>query len=389
MEEKKVMVELKHVDKFFGENHVVKDISLPVYQGEFLTILGSSGSGKTTTLRMIGGFDKPNGGEIFVAGANVAHKEPFERDVNTVFQNYALFPHMTVAENIAYGLRMKHVPKQEIKKRVNEMLELVQLKDFGPRQISELSGGQKQRIAIARAVVNDPKVLLLDEPLGALDLKLRKQMQFELKCLQKKLGITFIYVTHDQEEALSMSDRIAIMHDGCLEQVGAPAEIYERPVSKFVADFIGESNVFAGKIKSLNQGCAEIAAPFGTVQSAADGVKETEDVYVSIRPEKVSISSESQGMFSLKGRITEQIYRGATIRFVLSISGMEKDFKADMPSNGLLFTTGDEVYIHWAPQDAFLIREKLTGDRNTDVVALHGEHTEAVFKELSIGEKSI
>ena len=247
------IVELEGVNKEYGNNHVVKDLNLNVEEGEFLTLLGSSGCGKTTTLRMIAGFEEPSSGSILVQGESIAEKEPYERDVNTVFQSYALFPHMTVYDNIAYGLKMKKVPKKEIAERVTKMMTMVQLEGFEKRYPTQLSGGQKQRVAIARALINRPRVLLLDEPLGALDLKLRKQMQLELKRLQKKLNITFIYVTHDQEEALTMSDRIAIMHEGVLDQIGTPAEIYESPKTKFVATFIGETNVFDGCITEIQQ----------------------------------------------------------------------------------------------------------------------------------------
>ena len=242
------IISLEGVEKRFGSNLVVKKMNLEIAEGEFLTLLGPSGCGKTTTLRMIAGFEEASAGVIKVEGERIEDKEPFQRNVNTVFQNYALFPHMTVFNNVAYGLTIKKVPKPEIQERVMEMLRLVQLEGFEKRKPDELSGGQKQRVAIARALVNKPKVLLLDEPLGALDLKLRKQMQIELKRLQKKLGITFIYVTHDQEEALTMSDRIAVMHDGVLEQLDVPMEIYEHPKTKFVAGFIGESNIFDGKV---------------------------------------------------------------------------------------------------------------------------------------------
>lgn len=240
----KPIVSMMGVEKWYGKNHVVKNMNINIAEGEFLTLLGPSGCGKTTTLRMISGFELPTEGVIRVEGERVEKKEPYQRDVNTVFQNYALFPNMNVFDNVAYGLKVKKVPKDEIKKRVNKMLKVVQLEGFGKRRITQMSGGQKQRVAIARALINEPKVLLLDEPLGALDLKLRKQMQIELKRLQKKLGITFVYVTHDQEEALTMSDRIAIINKGVLEQIDTPANIYQHPKTKFVADFIGESNIF-------------------------------------------------------------------------------------------------------------------------------------------------
>jgi len=228
--EKKAIVEIRNVNKKYADNHVVHDLNLDIYEGEFLTMLGPSGCGKTTLLRMIGGFEEATDGQILIEGENVDEKEPFERNVNTVFQSYALFPHLNIFNNIAYGLKMKKVPKGEIKERVQKMLELVQLNGYDKRFPSQLSGGQKQRVAIARALINNPKVLLLDEPLGALDLKLRKEMQLELKNLQKKLGITFIYVTHDQEEALTMSDRIAIMNQGYLDQLDVPEGIYEKPI---------------------------------------------------------------------------------------------------------------------------------------------------------------
>ena len=244
------IVSLKNVEKWFGENHVVKNMNLEIQEGEFLTLLGPSGCGKTTTLRMIAGFEDASSGTIEVQGVRVEEMEPFQRDVNTVFQNYSLFPHMTVFENVAYGPSIKKVPKEQIKKSVSEMLELVQMSGYESRKPDELSGGQKQRVAIARALINQPRVLLLDEPLGALDMKLRRQMQIELKRLQKKLGITFVYVTHDQEEAMTMSDRIAVMSDGLILQIDNPVEIYEKPKSRFVADFIGESNIFDGKMYS-------------------------------------------------------------------------------------------------------------------------------------------
>ena len=247
-----VSLELKEIKKSFTEGEAVLDnISLVISKGEFITLLGSSGCGKTTTLRIIAGLEQPDAGSVLLDGREVTGLEPNQRDVNTVFQNYALFPHMNVAENIGYGLKLKKVPKNEIKKKVSQMLELVQLEGYEKRKPSELSGGQKQRVAIARALVNNPKVLLLDEPLGALDLQLRRAMQIELKHLQKKLGITFIYITHDQEEAINMSDRIAVMKDGRIEQIGTPDEIYNHPKTSYVATFVGNANILHGVVERV------------------------------------------------------------------------------------------------------------------------------------------
>ena len=247
-----VSLELKEIKKSFTEGEAVLDnISLEISKGEFITLLGSSGCGKTTTLRIIAGLEQPDAGSVWLDGREVTGLEPNQRDVNTVFQNYALFPHMNVAENIGYGMKLKKVPKSEIRKKVFQMLELVQLEGYEKRKPSELSGGQKQRVAIARALVNNPKVLLLDEPLGALDLQLRRAMQIELKHLQKKLGITFIYITHDQEEAINMSDRIAVMRDGRIEQIGTPDEIYNHPKTSYVATFVGNANILHGVAESI------------------------------------------------------------------------------------------------------------------------------------------
>ena len=247
-----ISLELKEIKKSFTEGEAVLDnISLEISKGEFITLLGSSGCGKTTTLRIIAGLEQPDAGSVWLDGREVTGLEPNQRDVNTVFQNYALFPHMNVAENIGYGLKLKKVPKSEIRKKVSQMLELVQLEGYEKRKPSELSGGQKQRVAIARALVNNPKVLLLDEPLGALDLQLRRAMQIELKHLQKKLGITFIYITHDQEEAINMSDRIAGMKDGRIEQIGTPDEIYNHPKTSYVATFVGNANILHGVAESI------------------------------------------------------------------------------------------------------------------------------------------
>ena len=237
------ILQLRQIRKSFDNTEVLKGIDLEVAQGEFITLLGASGCGKTTTLRIIAGLELPDAGQVILEGQDITNREPNKRDVNTVFQNYALFPHMNVSDNVGYGLKIRKVPKAEIERKVEQALRLVQLEEYGKRMPDQLSGGQKQRIAIARAVINEPKVLLLDEPLGALDLKLRRQMQLELKRLQKRLGITFIYITHDQEEAINMSDRIGVMHEGILEQLGTPNEVYYQPKTSYVADFVGNANI--------------------------------------------------------------------------------------------------------------------------------------------------
>ncbi len=348
------MVEIKGVNKIYGEtNHVVKDLNLDVYEGEFLTFLGSSGCGKTTTLRMVAGFEEPTSGSIKVADVNIDNQEPYERNVNTVFQSYALFPHMTIFDNVAYGLKIKKMKKNEIKEKVTEMLDLVQLGGFEKRYPSQLSGGQKQRVAIARALINRPQVLLLDEPLGALDLKLRKQMQLELKRLQKKLNITFIYVTHDQEEALTMSDRIAIMNAGVLEQVGTPTEIYEKPASKFVATFIGETNLFEGYVKDIKDNEVSVELESGIVTGLGEGFHEKEMVAVSVRPERMKYSQEPVEGFTLEGMVKEQVYVGSILKSIVTLPD-GNEVKIERLAGETLPASGT-VYLYWEQEDAKLI----------------------------------
>lgn len=350
----KNIVELTGVNKLYGKNHVVKDLNLTVKEGEFLTLLGSSGCGKTTTLRMIAGFEEPSTGTIKVEGQSIEEKEPYERDVNTVFQSYALFPHKTIFDNIAYGLKMKKVPKAEIIKRVKAMMELVQLEGFEKRFPNQLSGGQKQRVAIARALINKPKVLLLDEPLGALDLKLRKQMQIELKRLQKKLNITFIYVTHDQEEALTMSDRIAIMHDGILEQIATPYEIYEKPATKFVATFIGETNVFDGTVKSISDNNLTIGVENGDVTGMGSGFSYGEFITVSIRPEKMKFSEAPVEGFTITAQVKDHIYVGNIVKFIAALPNGNQVKIARLAGEEIPHT-GEVVFLYWNQEDAVLI----------------------------------
>lgn len=351
------IVEIEGVNKIYGTNHVVKDLNLTVEEGEFLTLLGSSGCGKTTTLRMIAGFEEPTSGSIKVEGEAIGDKEPFERNVNTVFQSYALFPHKTIYDNVAYGLKMKKVPKEEIKKKVKEMLTLVQLEGFEKRYPSQLSGGQKQRVAIARALINRPRVLLLDEPLGALDLKLRKQMQLELKRLQRKLNITFIYVTHDQEEALTMSDRIAIMHDGVLDQLGTPSEIYESPKTRFVATFIGETNTFDGCIRSIDGEHISVMIENGNICGCGKGFTLNEYITVSVRPEKMKYSDVPIDGFTIKAIVKDYVYVGSVIKCIVSLPN-GNELKIERLAGEELPKLGSSVYIYWEEKDAVLIHNQ-------------------------------
>lgn len=348
------IVQLEGVNKYFGKNHVVKNLNLSVEEGEFLTLLGSSGCGKTTTLRMIAGFEEPTSGSILVEGQAVEEKEPFERNVNTVFQSYALFPHKTIYDNVAYGLKMKKVPKTEIARRVKEIMALVQLTGFEERYPSQLSGGQKQRVAIARALINRPRVLLLDEPLGALDLKLRKQMQLELKRLQRKLNITFIYVTHDQEEALTMSDRIAVMNDGILDQLGTPEEIYEQPRTKFVATFIGETNIFEGNIKELAMGRVAVRIENGVIRGCGYGFSRNEYITVSVRPEKMKFSAAPVKGFQLEAQVKDYVYAGSVVKCIAVLqNGME--IKMDRLAGEELPEPGSIIHPWWEEKDAVLL----------------------------------
>lgn len=358
------IVSLKNVEKWFGENHVVKNMNLEIQEGEFLTLLGPSGCGKTTTLRMIAGFEDASSGTIEVQGVRVEEMEPFQRDVNTVFQNYSLFPHMTVFENVAYGPSIKKIPKEQIKKSVSEMLELVQMSGYESRKPDELSGGQKQRVAIARALINQPRVLLLDEPLGALDMKLRRQMQIELKRLQKKLGITFVYVTHDQEEAMTMSDRIAVMSDGLILQIDNPVEIYEKPKSRFVADFIGESNIFEGKIKTMEDGILHAECKQGDCLLYGKGFEAGEDIFISVRPEYLMLSKEEQEGFSLKAKIIDYVFMGTLVKAIL-LTEDGKEIKYSRFEKNQSLDIGDEVYLYWDYDKGVAIKKTSFNEENS------------------------
>ena len=308
------VIELENVTKSFGDNVILKDFDFKVKKDEFLTILGPSGCGKTTILRLIGGFEEPDEGKILFNGEDITNKEPYERKINTVFQKYALFPHMNVYNNIAFGLNIKKMDKKIIKEKVREVLKLVNLVGFENREIESLSGGQQQRIAIARALVNEPEVLLLDEPLGALDLKLRQAMQIELKRIQKSVGITFIYVTHDQEEALSMSDTVVVLNNGEIQQMDSPLNIYNEPKNAFVADFIGESNIIKAKMLSDFK-VRFLDYDFPCVDK---GFKDMEDVEVVVRPEDVLLVDEN---YQIEGTVTSLVFKGVHYEMTVDVDG--------------------------------------------------------------------
>jgi len=327
-QERTPSIELVGITKAFGDFVAVDNLTLRVEPGEFLTLLGPSGCGKTTTLRMIGGFELPSRGVVWINGEEMGTRPPYRRPVNTVFQNYALFPHLSVGQNVGYGLEMARVPKAERARRVVEALEMVRLPQVEKRKPSELSGGQQQRVALARALVNRPEVLLLDEPLGALDLKLRKAMQLELKRLNREVGATFVYVTHDQEEALTMSDRIAVMSEGRILQIGSPDEIYEQPRNRFVADFIGQTNFLTGSVVVFEDGTATIDLPgTGHVRGSVPAGNEPQgSVTVAVRPERVFLESDYDrdlpaGWNRIGGTLTDVIYLGTHTQFVVTTPG--------------------------------------------------------------------
>ena len=364
------IIELKGISKSYGETTVLDDLSLEIHDKEFVTLLGPSGCGKTTTLRIIGGFESPDKGDVYFMGAKINDVPPYRRHVNTVFQRYALFPHLNVFENIAFGLRIAKVKEKEIVERVEKMLALVNLRGFEKRAISTLSGGQQQRVAIARALVNNPKVLLLDEPLAALDLKLRKDMQKELKNIQRETGITFIYVTHDQEEALTMSDTIVVMANGKIQQIGSSTDIYNEPKNAFVADFIGESNILDGvmledcKVKFSNH----------TFECVDKGFDPKEPVDVVVRPEDVDIVPVEKGM--LRGKVTSIIFKGVHWEIIVDIDG----FKWMIQTTDYCAPDSDiGVYIE---PDAIHIMKK---SEYSDMFGDYSSYSEE-FEELSIAE---
>ena len=355
------VIEIDHVVKRFGDFVAVDDADFSIRQGEFFSLLGPSGCGKTTTLRMIAGFEQPTTGSIRLDGVDVSHVPPNKRDVNTVFQQYALFPHMNVFDNVAFGPQSKKVDKASIARQVTEMLDVVRLTEFASRRPAQLSGGQQQRVALARALVNLPKALLLDEPLGALDLKLRHAMQFELKRIQREVGITFVYVTHDQEEALTMSDRIAVMSEGRVEQIGSPTEIYDNPATVFVAGFIGQANLWPARVTHRSGSSAIVTALGGSTFSgtcANPSVSADSAVTLMVRPERIAISVEEpttlptngdSGTQSVRATVTDLTFQGPTVRLALRapddspiIANIDPD--ADLP----LLRPGDAVWATWS-----------------------------------------
>lgn len=358
-----VDVRLDRVSKDFGGTVAVDDLSLDIAEGEFFSMLGPSGCGKTTTLRMIGGFEEPSRGIVYLGGRDVTDLPPYKRDVNTVFQSYALFPHLDVFENVAFGLRRRKVPGDEIRSRVDETLRLVDLPGFDRRRPAQMSGGQQQRVALARALVNHPKVLLLDEPLGALDLKLRKQMQLELKRIQQEVGITFIYVTHDQEEAMTMSDRLAVMRLGRIEQIGPPEDVYEYPETEFVASFLGASNLLEGRVTGSSNGRTTIElSTGGTVAARTDRIPDgASGVRVGVRPEKITIVPDEGAAPADRNHVSGLLRMSTYI-------GVSHQYKVEGPDDHELTVyvqnlgaagshpqPGQRVRLEWLPEHTFVV----------------------------------
>ncbi len=348
----KPVVQFQSISKSFGANTVLRSLNLTIVEGEFLTLLGPSGCGKTTLLRLLAGFELPDSGDILLDGARVNALPPDRRNVNTVFQSYALFPHLSVFDNVAFSLRMKKIPSMELQERVEQALAAVDLPEFGTRKPRQLSGGQQQRVALARALVNRPRVLLLDEPLSALDSKLRKAMQVELKALQRQLGITFVFVTHDQEEALSMSDRVVVMRNGVIEQIGGPREIYEKPANLFVAQFVGESNLLEGIVTARLDGSSLAAKVEGLdcVLRLAKSYHMGDRFNVLLRPEDLHLVDPSDPSARLSGQLVEQIYKGMTLDCVVELDSGKRLFASeffDQEEHARDFQVGQRVGVSW------------------------------------------
>lgn len=355
-------LKIVNLKKTYGDFVAVENINLDIRQGEFLTFLGGSGSGKTTTLLSIAGFLEPSAGEILLSGASILDKPPHKRNIGMVFQQYSLFPHMSIFENVAFPLKMRKVGKDEIKKRVTDILTLVELEEFADRMPAQLSGGQQQRVALARALVFEPTILLMDEPLAALDKQLRETMQMEIRQLHEQLGLTIIYVTHDQEEALKMSDRIAIFNEGNIDQIGTPTDLYDRPGTQFIAEFLGDSNVFHGKVTSLNNELVTVESEHGQSFSAAtdESYEKGTDVVIMVRPEKVQITKEidhTKTVNVVQAKVKESIYLGESFKYMLETSfGETVTVKKQIDKIAeQIFENGDTVYMTWEAANAVVL----------------------------------
>lgn len=384
--ERNELIELKGIVKRFDDETILKSLDLSIKDGEFVTLLGPSGCGKTTTLRIIAGFETPDEGEVLFAGKNINKVPPNKRNINTVFQRYALFPHLNVKDNIAFGLKLRKTPQSEIDRKVEEMLELVNLKGFGSRSTASLSGGQQQRVAIARAIVNEPKVLLLDEPLGALDLKLRKEMQMELKKLHERLDMTFLYVTHDQEEALTMSDTVVVMNHGEILQKGTPIDIYNEPANAFVADFIGESNIIPGIMKQ-----DKIIEFLGTVYDCVDtGFDKNENVDVVIRPEDIVLLEEGETSIQqpanlLKGRVLSCLFKGVHYEMLIDVpDGKGRSFTF-MAHSTIAENIGAEMYLDVDPDNIHIMKK--SSIETMTAMEYRLEHDPAALEEAEEDEE--
>lgn len=361
------ILSIKNISKSFGDTKVLKNISIDIEKGEFITLLGSSGCGKTTLLRIIGGLETPDNGQVFLNGKEITTLAPNKRNIATVFQSYALFPHMTIAGNIGYGLKLRKIPKKEINETVKKYLSLVQLDGFEKRYPSQLSGGQKQRIALARALVNNPDILLLDEPLAALDLKLRKQMQFDLKRIQQTVGTTFIYVTHDQGEALNLSSRICLMNEGDFEQIDSPINIYNHPKSKYVADFIGDTNIISAKASNEfsvdGKPFANLITPVGNIISTYDfSYKRYDTLYVSVRPESIYWNKEAEKLpdfgFKLHGKIINYHFNGSFFRIDIKTETGGVITSTALCNRNSIPENGTDVFFNWEPEESVLVNDK-------------------------------
>ena len=360
---RRAIVQIQGVSKLFEDSAAVNNLSLDIYEGEFFSLLGPSGCGKTTTLRMLGGFEEPTTGRILLGGKDVTYLAPYHRDVNTVFQSYALFPHLNIFENVAFGLRRRHVSKDDVARRVSEILEIVDLPGFEKRRASQLSGGQQQRVALARALINEPTLLLLDEPMSALDAKLRHQMQIELKRIQTQVGITFLYVTHDQEEAMTMSDRLAVMRHGVIEGIGSPKDIYDSPTTEFVATFLGASNLLAGEVASSDAtttvvrvaGGTTVSLPTERLPKGLDGTS----VKVGVRPEKISIvpsTSDVGARNTLRGRVLVSTFTGVGNQYIVELANDTRiTVYAQNIGSDVAPRSGEKAILAWPVEHTFAV----------------------------------